>query len=333
MPASKRWAIGIDLGGTKTIAARVDGEGKIGRMIRIPTNAAKGAAAVKQGLIAAIRELLTGPGGPPAGIGVGIAGQVDRENGAVKFAPNLGWEDEPFGEVLRKALKLPVMVTNDVRAATWGEWLYGAGKGCQDLLCLFVGTGIGGGVVSGGKVLTGCTNTAGEMGHITIDLHGPLCHCGNRGCMEALAGGWAIARQARERVKSHPKAGAAILRRAEGRADQITAKIVSASAKAGDPLALALLDDVALALAAGSAGLVNAFNPCRIIFGGGVVEGYPRLVGKVARGLKGRALPPALGSLRVVRSKLGGLAAVMGSAALVLHSSEGTRGTDRRNCD
>ena len=330
MPAGKRWAIGIDLGGTKTIVARVDGGGKIGRMLRIPTNAAKGAAAVKQGLIEAIREILKGSGRPPAGIGVGIAGQVDPESGAVKFAPNLGWQDEPFGEDLKKALGLPVGVTNDVRAATWGEWLYGAGKGCQDLLCLFVGTGIGGGVVSGGKVLTGCSNTAGELGHITIDLHGPPCHCGNRGCMEALAGGWAIALQAREKVASDPKAGAAILKRADGRADQITAKTVAAAAKAGDPLALALLDQVALALAAGSASLINAFNPCRIIFGGGVVEGYPRLIGKVARGLKGRALPPALASLRVVRSALGGHAGVAGSAALVMHSSARVPGGNQK---
>ena len=330
MQGKSRWAIGIDLGGTKTLVARVDGGGKIGRMLRIPTNAAQGAAAVKKGLIEAIQDILKGSGRLPAGIGVGVAGQVDPESGAVKFSPNLGWHDEPFRKDLKKALGLPVMVTNDVRAATWGEWLYGAGKGCNDLLCLFVGTGIGGGVVSGGKVLTGCSNTAGELGHITIDLHGPPCHCGNRGCMEALAGGWAIARQAREKVKSDPKAGAAILKRADGRADKITAKIVAASAKAGDPLALALLDQVALALSAGSASLVNAFNPCRVIFGGGVVEGYPRLIKKIARGLKGRALPPALEPLRVVRSKLGSQAGVVGSAALVMHFSERIFGEDRK---
>ena len=330
MPAEKRWAIGIDLGGTKTLVARVNGAGGIGRILRIPTNAARGAAAVKKMLVDAVRDLLQGAGRLPAGIGIGIAGQVDPENGRVKFAPNLGWQDEPFREDLKKALRLPVMVTNDVRAATWGEWLYGAGKGCNDLLCLFVGTGIGGGVVSGGKVLTGCSNTAGELGHITIDINGPRCHCGNRGCMEALAGGWAIARQARERVQSDPEAGTAILKRADGQADRITAKIVAASAKAGDPLALTMLDQVAVALAAGSASLVNAFNPCRIIFGGGVIEGYPRLIRKVAQGLKGRALPPALEPLRVVRSKLGPHAGVVGSAALVLHGSERVLGGDRK---
>ena len=330
MPARKRWSIGVDLGGTKTLVARVDEAGRVGRMLRLPTNAAKGAAAVKKMLIDGVRDLLQGAGRSPAGIGVGIAGQVDPESGAVKFSPNLGWHDEPFRADLKKALRLPVMVTNDVRAATWGEWLCGAGKGCNDLLCLFVGTGIGGGVVSGGQVLTGCSNTAGELGHITIDLNGPRCHCGNRGCMEALAGGWAIAREARDKVKSDPDAGALILKRAGGQADKITAKVVAASAKAGDPLALALLDQVALALAAGSTGLVNAFNPCRIIFGGGVIEGYPQLIRKVAREVKGRALPPALEPLRVVRSKLGAYAGVVGSAALVIHGSESILGRDQK---
>jgi glucokinase len=136
---------------------------------------------------------------PPVG-GSGSAGQIDPEHGMVRFAPNLGWHNVPFQSDLAGALGLPVVVTNDVRAATWGEWLHGAGKGCNDLVCLFIGTGIGGGVVSGGKMLSGCSNTAGEVGHMIINLHGPPCSCGSRGCFEALAGGWAIARQAREAV-------------------------------------------------------------------------------------------------------------------------------------
>ena len=107
---------------------------------------------------------------------------------------------------------MPVVITNDVRAATWGEWLHGAGQGVEDLICLFIGTGIGGGVVSGGRVLTGASNSAGELGHMTIDLHGPPCTCGNRGCLEALAGGWAIARRALQAINDSPAAGEALLR-------------------------------------------------------------------------------------------------------------------------
>jgi glucokinase len=175
-----RWAIGIDLGGTKTIVGQVDGQGKVRRKLLLPTNAPKGPASVKQAIASAVQTLLKDAGSLPAGIGVGVAGQVDAQKGAVFFAPNLGWRDEPLREDLARATGLPVRVENDVRAATRGEWLYGAGRGCNDLICLFVGTGIGGGVVSGGRLLAGCSNTAGELGHITIDLNGPgrgMGHC------------------------------------------------------------------------------------------------------------------------------------------------------------
>jgi glucokinase len=317
-----RWAIGIDLGGTKTLVAQVSDEGKILRQRLFPTHASTGPDGVKKNLVAAVKGLMEKTDGHAAGVGVGVAGQVDEDRGSVRFAPNLGWREEPFREDLEKELGLPVWVTNDVRAATRGEWLYGAGRGCNDLICLFVGTGIGGGVVSGGRVLTGCSNTAGELGHITVDLNGPSCRCGNRGCLEALAGGWAIAQQAREWVTSDPEAGALVLGMVDGQTEKITAKVMADAAKAADPLALSLFERVALALAAGAASLVNAFNPGRLIFGGGVIEGYPWLVKKVAEGLEDRALPPALAPLRILRARLRNHAAAVGSAALVLHCSE-----------
>jgi glucokinase len=267
-----------------------------------------------------VKKLVEDAGSAPLGVGVGVAGQVGPDDGSIKFAPNLGWQDEPFRDDLKKALATPVLVTNDVRAATWGEWLYGAGQGCSDLILLFVGTGIGGGVVSGGRVLTGCSNTAGELGHMTIDLNGPSCRCGNRGCMEALAGGWAIAQQAREWVTSDPESGAFLLKRVEGRLEEITTKIVAEAGKAGDPLALVLWDKVARALTAGAVSLIHAFNPCRMIFGGGVIEGYPWLVKKVAEGVEERALLPAREGLQIGRAKLRGQAAVVGAAALAMHS-------------
>jgi glucokinase len=316
-----RWAVGIDLGGTKTIVAQVSDGGKVLRKRLLPTNASAGPDRVKKSLVAAVKGLMEETDNPPAGVGVGVAGQVDAESGGVEFAPNLGWRDEPLREDLERAIGLPVLVGNDVRAATWGEWLYGAGRGCNDLICLFVGTGIGGGVVSGGRVLTGCSNTAGELGHITVDLNGPSCRCGNRGCLEAMAGGWAIAQRAREWATSDPEAGGLVLRMVEGQTERITGKVMADAAKAGDPMALALFEQVARALAAGAATLVNAFNPCRLILGGGVIEGCPWLVKKIAEGLEDRALPPALSPLRVLRARLRKNAAVVGSAALVLHSS------------
>lgn len=221
---------------------------------------------------------------------------------------------------------MPVVVLNDVRAATWGEWLYGGGKGVDDLICLFIGTGIGGGVVSNGKVLTGSNNSAGELGHIIIDLQGPPCNCGNRGCLEAFAGGWAIARQAQNAVTSDPTAGASLLKLANGQLKAVTAETVSQAAQAGDLLSRNLMDQVTEALIAGVVSLVNAFNPHHFIVGGGVIEGQPELVKKIAQGVYARALKAATASLQILPAKLKGNAGVIGAAALAIRSFKNERG-------
>lgn len=312
------WTIGIDIGGTKIEVAGVDAYGRVLNRRRLVTRVGAGPAAIEMEIIAAVRELRETADSRPLGIGVGVAGQIDPVSGVVRFAPNLNWRDVPLQAGLSRALELPVIITNDVRAATWGEWFHGAGLGCDDLVCLFVGTGIGGGVISGGRMLTGCSNTAGELGHITVDLHGPYCHCGNRGCLEALAGGWAIARQAREAVEADPAGGALMLQKAQGSLEGVTAKIVTEAALEGDPLARCLVDEVAQALIAGAVGLVNAFNPCRLILGGGVIEGLPGLVVRIGRGIHQQALVAACTPLQVLPSQLRNDAGVIGAAVLAM---------------
>ena len=320
MDSSEVWAIGVDLGGTKMEVAGVEADGKLRQKIRRPTQAERGPAAVKADLVAAIKTIKNSFGPLPVGVGVGVAGQIDSLKGTVRFAPNLGWEDEPFQEDLRQALGLPVVVTNDVRAATWGEWLHGAGQGCADLICLFVGTGIGGGVVSGGQMLSGCSNSAGELGHITIDLNGPSCRCGKRGCLEALAGGWAIARRAQGLMAEDPRAGAFLLEIAAGKLEAVTAEMVAQAFQKKDPLALRVIDEATKALIAGAASLVNAFNPCRLILGGGVIEGLPELVGRIAQGVREEALKVAAEPLQIMLSELHKDAGVVGAAALAMRS-------------
>ena len=216
------FAIGVDFGGTKIEVAHVEG-GSVRRRLRLATDVAGGAEAVQAQIVTAVRSLAKEAAAHPLGVGVGVAGQIEPGNGRVHFAPNLHWHDVPLQSALANTLGLPVVVTNDVRAATWGEWLHGAGKGCDDLVCLFVGTGIGGGVVSGGRMLVGSTNSGGELGHVTVNLDGPPCHCPNRGCLEALASGWAIAEQARSAVAADTAAGAALLRLARGTTRRSTA--------------------------------------------------------------------------------------------------------------
>ncbi|MEI9935490.1 MAG: ROK family protein [Ferruginibacter sp.] len=196
------WAIGIDLGGTKIEAALVDTNGNIHDRQRIDTQSTLGYDGIFSHLANIINTICDqNKDKQPAAIGMGVAGQIEKNTGLIKYAPNLQWRNVPLQNDLSKKLNKPVFICNDVRAATIGEWSFGAGKNCDDIVCIFIGTGIGSGIVSAGKILEGNNNTAGEIGHITIDVHGPECHCGNIGCFEALAGGWAIARDLKKAVK------------------------------------------------------------------------------------------------------------------------------------
>lgn len=312
------WSIGIDLGGTKIAVAMVDASGQVLEQRRLATRVSEGPIAIQSEIVDAVLELRKYSVSKPVGVGIGVAGQIDPVSGTVRFAPNLDWRDVPIGNVLRNALDMPVFVTNDVRAATWGEWIHGAGRECDDLVCLFVGTGVGGGVVSGGRMLAGCSNTAGEFGHITIDLHGPLCNCGNRGCLEALAGGWAIARNAREMAEKDPETGAALLRLADGRPERITAHMVTIAYREGDPIAAKIVGTATEALVAGAVSLINALNPCRLILGGGIIVGLPELVTLVDHGVHKRALASARIPLQVLPSRLGNDAGVIGAAIMAM---------------
>jgi glucokinase len=317
------WSIGVDLGGTKLEVAHVDAQGRVRQRLRKPTNVKGGPSAIIEDVIGSVWTLRETADSPPAGVGVGVAGQVEKETGKVTFAPNLDWRDVPLQADLQRSIGLPVIVTNDVRAATWGEWLHGAGRGCDDLLCMFVGTGVGGGVVSGGRMLAGCNNTAGEVGHITVDMNGPPCSCGNRGCLEALAGGWAITQLARETVAADPDGGRLILEMAGGFIEEINVATVARAVRGGDPMARQLMDRAASALIAGASTLINAFNPCRLILGGGVIMGVPELIGRIDKGVRGQALAAACASLIVLPAGLRTDAGVIGAAALAIRTFAG----------
>ncbi len=319
------WAVGVDLGGTKIEVARVHAGGVVRDSVKMGTRVEGGPAGVESDILDAVGTLQGRAGGPASAIGIGIAGQIDAGEGSVRFAPNLNWHEVPLRADIERSLGLPAVVTNDVRAIAWGEWTYGAGRGFNDVVCLFVGTGIGGGIVSDGRMLSGCSNTAGELGHIVVDVNGPLCTCGNRGCLEALAGGWAIARLARQLVAEDPERGKRLIGLA-GAPEAITAETVTLAARNRDGLSLAIIERVTRALVAGSVGLVNAFNPCRLILGGGVVVGMPELIDRVREGTKRLALPAAAVALEVVSGALGSDAGVIGAATLAMRiiSSERT---------
>jgi len=253
--------------------------------------------------------------GKTLGLGVGIAGQVSAEDGGVQFAPNLRWRNVPFRSRLESGLGIPIAVTNDVRAAAWGEKTFGAGRGVDDIVCVFVGTGVGGGIINGGRLVQGSANTAGELGHITIVADGRLCRCPNKGCLEAYAGGWAIGERAQEAVHRDNMAGRPLLRIA-GSVDAINGVTVTEAFNDGDPLAKVIVEETGHYLAVGVTGIVNALNPSRLILGGGVVEGLPVLVDMVKTHVTKHALAASVQDLSIVKSELGGEAGVIGAAAL-----------------
>lgn len=304
---------GADIGGTKIGMVLLNERGEILEQHRHPTNASEGAAAVIARLADCVAKCYAEYGERISAVGIGVAGQVDPETGSVIFAPNLQWSDVPLTERLRDSLELPVFATNDVRAATLGEWRAGAGRGVSDLVVVLVGTGIGGGVVSGGRLLVGASNTFGEVGHVTVVAGGRACRCGNLGCVEAYAGGWAIGQRARELVAADRTRGAVLLARA-GTLEAIDAATVTAAHRDGDELAAALVQDAGFHLAAAAVGFVNALNPARLILGGGVLRGLPELVGVVEREIRSRALEAATAHLEIVPAALGSAAAAVGAA-------------------
>lgn len=305
--------LGIDLGGTKINVGLVDATGHPLYVHNLLLDSKEPNAVIDK-ILAGVGVCLSKSGQQAQALGIGVAAQVDHE-GVVRTSPNLGWRNVPLKKKLEQKLGLPVYMTNDVRAATWGEWKYGAGKGINDLILLFVGTGVGGGVITGGKILTGCSNIGGELGHMTIAHNGRKCRCPNKGCLEAYVGGWAIAERVQEAIQTMSVEGKTILTIA-GSVNNVSSITLNQAYRRGDLLARVLVQETGRFLATGIINIVNIFNPCRVILGGGVIEGIPELISIAKDIVSASALEPAIESLQIVKSSLGSNAAVIGAATL-----------------
>ncbi len=313
--SKKPFTYGVDLGGTKIETVLVDATGFVLSRERHPTNLEQGAKGVINDIVNCVKNCMTDTEIEGEALGIGIAGQVDPSTGTVIFGTNLGWRNVAIRSELENALEIPVVVTNDVRAAMWGEWMHGAGKGVNNFVILFVGTGIGGGIVSDGRVIKGCTGIAGELGHRTIVVDGRKCHCPNYGCLEAYAGGWAIAERAQEAVRTDLQAGKMLIELA-GSIDKITAVHVSQAYNNDDLLSRRLMNETIHYLGSGVVGIVNAFNPCVLILGGGIIEGFPELIEIIEQTVRKYALEASVERLQVVKAALGDDAGGIGAAAL-----------------
>ena len=263
--------IGVDLGGTKCYGVVADADGTVLTQHRLPTPV--GAAAIVDTLVTVISELQgwENDGEPISAAGVGVPGLVDNE-GVLRFAPNLpGVVELPVrAELQARVPGLAMRVENDATCAAWGERMYGAAKGSDHAILVTLGTGIGGGFISDGRLLRGANGFAGEIGHMVVDPNGPWCRCGARGCWERFASGTGLGNLARE--AAHAGQGGRMIELAGGDPEAVRGEHVTAAVAEGDEQAGAVLRRFAWWLALGLANLTNALDPDTIVLGGGLVE-------------------------------------------------------------
>lgn len=308
--------IGIDVGGTNVKIALVDDKGSIIYSNSVPTRAEMGYEYTVNNIKQAIRDLMTESKVTDIeGIGFDFPGQIDYKNGVVRLAPNIpGWINVPIAKIIEDEFKIPTRIDNDVHCAALGELNYGAGKGCENFICMTVGTGIGSGIVINGKLVRGASNAAGELGHIKLQMHdGPLCGCGDYGCLEAFASAPAIVAMAEDYIKG----GKSTKYREMANGSDITAFIVAEAAKQGDPVAKRIFTIMGERIGFGLASVVNLLNPEKIIIGGGVADAGEILLDPIRETIKKRAMSVAGSAVEVVPAKLGNTAGVIGASILI----------------
>jgi glucokinase len=324
--------LGIDLGGTKILSAVVDSEGKMLSRDHTITPAAKGPEAVIQAILNSVDRALGQAGLPSTSlqaIGVGAPGLSNPESGILLTSPNLpGWQDVPLKEIIEQKLNRRTFLINDANAAAVGEMYFGAAQGARNFIYVTVSTGIGGAIVIDEKIYTGALGTAGEVGHMTIRDEGPPCNCGNRGCLETLASGTALTREARRRIQEG--AETLIRKYVEGDMEKVTAEVVDRAARQGDSLARTLIERTGYYLGIGLANLINLFNPELIVIGGGLSNIGEMLLDPAYRVARERAFKEAVQAVRFVPAKLGRNSGVLGAAAFAGREMEKEKRTSKR---
>lgn len=310
--------VAVDLGGTSIRAALYTEEGKLLARYILPTLAHEGLEATLGRIFTAIEEVMKG-WEKPAAIGVGAPGPLDPWKGIILSAPNLpGWENIPLAEILWKRFDVPAFVGNDANVAALAEHRLGAGKGFSNIIYVTVSTGIGGGVIVDGLLLLGAGGLAGEVGHIVVKPDGPPCTCGGIGCLEALASGPAIAREALRRLKEG--INSSIPRFVEGPIENLSAKEVAMAAFEGDPLAQELFREAGYYLGIGFVSLIHIFNPSRIIVGGGVAKVGRLLLEPAEEVVKKLTMKEFLQGFEIVPAALGDEAGLLGAYLLAKES-------------
>lgn len=312
--------IGIDVGGTNVKIALVDKSGKIIYSNSVPTYAKMGYEYTVNNIKQAIKDLMKETNTTSKdidGIGFDFPGQVDYKTGVVKLAPNIpGWVNVPIAQMIEEEFHIPTRIDNDVRCAALGEMKFGAGKGCENFVCITVGTGIGSGLVINGQLVRGASNAAGEIGHIKLQMKdGLICGCGDTGCLEAYASGPSIVAMAQDYIKGGKSTKFREMAAAEG--GEITPYMVAKAAEAGDPVAKRIFEIVGEYIGIGLTSVINLLNPEKVIIGGGVAEAGDLLLNPIRKTIKERAMVVAGSAVEIVPAQLGNSAGVIGASMLI----------------
>ena len=301
---SKKVKIGIDLGATRLKMALVDEKGKCFYRREVKTLFRSNRAALVDSIVGNVNDIVKTSGISKRnilGVGIGVPGPVDSRKGIVRYFPNIkGWEQVPLKSILEKKLRLKVALDNDVNAMTLGEYRFGAGKGAENLVCLTLGTGVGGGIIINGEIYRGSTMCAGEIGHIPINEKGPRCNCRGIACLERYIGNRYI-----------------LYRTKKVFGKNITLERLDDLARMGNKRAIGIWEDVGRKLAVALAGVVNLLNPDIIVIGGGVSNAGELIFGPLRRELKARAMLDQARHVKIIRAKLGDNAGIIGASLLI----------------
>ncbi|MES2433738.1 MAG: ROK family protein [Pseudomonadota bacterium] len=318
-------ALAFDLGGTDLRAALVTRDGAVRQALTVSTQATGGVAAILNQMTGLADQLLASePKGEIVGIGLGAPGPLDPSAGLMIAPPTLpGWQDVPVARLLSERLGHPVALDNDANMAALGEWRFGAGRGHAHVLFITVSTGIGGGLVSEGKIFQGRRGLAVEIGHMAIAETGPRCFCGSVGCFEALASGTALGHFGAEAARLPGGALIAQLQAAEGRPG---ARAVVEAARRGDAVAQVLIDQEARWLGVGITNLLHLYSPDVVVVGGGLSNAFDLLHGGILRVVQDRAMS-AYREVPILRAELGAKAGLVGAAALAFSQADLRRQT------
>ncbi|OGW93083.1 MAG: hypothetical protein A3K16_00425 [Omnitrophica bacterium RIFCSPLOWO2_01_FULL_45_24] len=318
-----RLLLGIDIGGTNIKIALIDKKGRIKAKKTFPTADFKGNRALIERITGETKKLLAEYGVVKKdiiGVGVGAPGAVDIRSGTVHYLTNVpDWSEVPLGNILKNKLGLLTFVDNDVNVMALGELFFGSGIGAKNMLCVTLGTGVGGGLILEGRLYRGSSYAAGEFGHVPINIAGPRCNCGSWACVEAYVGNNYIVRDVITRIKNGEKT--LIKKLVNGKLSKITPEIISRAARAGDRFAKEIWRDVGNKVGTGLAGVVNLLNVEKIVIGGGVAEAGKILFDSIKKTIAARAMKLPAKTVKVVKAKLRRDAGLIGAAALVLYEA------------